>query len=107
MKKFFITLSLLVLTLPWASAQDATAAAPAATSFLGDPLLPFYMVVGFIFIIALLVLTVAAYMLRVLNIMTRQAEKERAEKLGIVLKETPSMERAQTSGERSGHHARP
>ncbi len=91
MKKFFITLSLLVLTLPWAFAQDATAAAPAATSFLDDPLLPFYMVVGFIFIIALLVLTVAAYMLRVLNIMTRQAEKERAEKLGIVLKETPSM----------------
>ncbi|NOS90903.1 MAG: c-type cytochrome [Cyclobacteriaceae bacterium] len=91
MKKFFITLSLFVLTLPLAFGQDAAAATPAATSFLDDPLLPFYIVVGFIFIIALLVLTVAAYMLRVLNIMTRQAEKERAEKLGIEFKEAPSM----------------
>lgn len=90
MKKFFITLSLLVLTLPLAFGQDAAAAAP-ATSFLDDPLLPFYIVVGFIFIIALLVLTVAAYMLRVLNIMARQAEKERAEKLGIPYVEAPSM----------------
>ncbi len=91
MKKFFITLSLFVLTLPLAFGQDAAAATPAATSILDDPFLPFYMVVGFIFIIALLVLTVAAYMLRVLNIMTRQAEKERAEKLGIEFKEAPSM----------------
>ncbi|MCE2996176.1 MAG: cbb3-type cytochrome c oxidase N-terminal domain-containing protein [Cyclobacteriaceae bacterium] len=89
MKKFFITLALFALTLPMAFGQDA--ATPAATSFLDDPLLPFYMVVGFIFIIALLVLTVAAYMLRVLNIMARQAEKERAEKLGIPYQEAPSM----------------
>ena len=89
MKKFFITLALFALTLPMAFGQDA--ATPAATSFLDDPLLPFYMVVGFIFIIALLVLTVAAYMLRVLNIMARQAEKEPAEKLGIPYQEAPSM----------------
>ncbi len=90
MKKFFITLALLILALPLAFAQDV-AATSTATSFLNDPMLPFYMMVGFIFIIALLVLTVAAYMLRVLNIMARQAEKERAEKMGVEFKEAPSM----------------
>jgi cytochrome c oxidase cbb3-type subunit 3 len=43
----------------------------------------FYVVVGFIFMLAILVLLVAVYMLRVLNYMNQQAAQERAERLGI------------------------
>ena len=69
-------------------------AGPEATStpsLLNDPLLSFYIVVGFIFIVAILVLVVALYMLQVLNYMAKTAAKEKAEKLGIVYKEAPSL----------------
>jgi len=68
--------------------QAETAPAP---SLLDDPLLSFYIVVGFIFIVAILVLIVALYMLQVLNYMAKTAAKEKAEKLGLVYKEAPSL----------------
>jgi cytochrome c oxidase cbb3-type subunit 3 len=46
-------------------------------------MLTFYVVVGSIFMLAILVLLVAVYMLRVLNYMNQQAAQERAERLGI------------------------
>ncbi len=69
----------------------AQAEANPATSLLDDPLLSFYIVVVFIFIVAILVLVVALYMLQVLNYMAKMAAKEKAEKLGIVFKEAPSL----------------
>ncbi len=69
-------------------AQAEVAPAP---SLLNDPLLSFYIVVGFIFIVAILVLIVALYMLQVFNYMAKIAAKEKAEKLGIVYKEAPGL----------------
>jgi cytochrome c oxidase cbb3-type subunit III len=70
----------------------AQEAAP-ETSFwrdpLGDPMFPFYLVTAFVFITAFLVIAVAIYMLRVLNVFIRKAAEERAEKLGIVYKPQP------------------
>lgn len=88
MKKFLITLFLGLSIVPSVFSQSTEA--PKAASFLDDPLLSFYLVVGFIFVIALLVLLVAVYMLQVLNIMVRQAEQEKAVRLGIEIKPTPS-----------------
>ncbi|NOS55248.1 MAG: cytochrome oxidase subunit III, partial [Cyclobacteriaceae bacterium] len=88
MKKFFISLLVGLGIAPSVFSQATDAAK--ATSFLDDPLLSFYIVVGFIFLIALLVLLVAVYMLQVLNIMVRQAEQEKAVRLGIEIKPTPS-----------------
>lgn len=71
-------------------AQDA---AP-ATSFwrdpFNDPLFPFYLVIGFVFLTAFLVIIVAIYMLQVLNVFIRKAAEERAEKLGVKYVAPPS-----------------
>ncbi len=88
MKKFLITLFLGLSIVPSVFSQSTEA--PKAASFLDDPLLSFYLVVAFIFVIALLVLLVAVYMLQVLNIMVRQAEQEKAVRLGIEFKPAPS-----------------
>lgn len=73
-----------------AFAQDA----PVETSFwrdpLADPLFPLYVVTGFVFLTAFLVIAVAIYMLQVLNVFIRKAAEERAEKLGIKLEVKPS-----------------
>lgn len=80
MKYFFIIPLMLLGSITRLFAQSA---AEASTSIGDDPLLTFYVVVGFIFMLAILVLLVAVYMLRVLNYMNQQAAQERAERLGI------------------------
>jgi cytochrome c oxidase cbb3-type subunit III len=88
MKKFLIALSVLFGGMPHAFGQAASEPKP---SLFDDPLFSFYVLVGFIFLIAILVLIVAVYMLQVLNYMVRQAEQERAAKLGIAYKPRPSF----------------
>ncbi|MFM8912973.1 MAG: hypothetical protein ACKOE6_08675 [Flammeovirgaceae bacterium] len=81
--KYLITLSgMLLATVSSLFAQAASATA-AEASIWDDPMLAFYLVVGFIFILAILVLLVAVYMLRVLNYMNQQAAKEKAARLGV------------------------
>ena len=64
---------------------------PESTSIWSDPNLMFYMVVALVFMVAILVLLVALYMLQVINHMTHQAAKEKAEKLGIIYKPEPGI----------------
>lgn len=80
MKYFFIIPLMLLGSITRLFAQSV---AEASTSIWDDPMLTFYVVVGFIFMLAILVLLVAVYMLRVLNYMNQQAAQERAERLGI------------------------
>jgi cytochrome c oxidase cbb3-type subunit 3 len=80
MKYFFIIPLMLLGSITRLFAQSA---AEASTSIWDDPMFTFYVVVGFIFMLAILVLLVAVYMLRVLNYMNQQAAQERAERLGI------------------------
>ena len=89
MKKFLITLFLLIALLPFSYAQATGEAIK--SSLLDDPLLPFYIAAAFVFILAIQVLVVALYMLQVLNIMVRRAEKEKAKRLSIEYKAEPSM----------------
>jgi cytochrome c oxidase cbb3-type subunit III len=62
-----------------------------STSFWDDPMLMFYIVVGFVFVVVVLVMLVTLYMLQVLNFMVKQATRERAERLGIPYQEQPSF----------------
>ncbi len=70
---------------------QTTAETATTASIWDDPMITFYIVVGFIFVVVVLVLLVALYMLQVLNFMVKQATRERSERLGIVYKEEPSL----------------
>lgn len=87
MKKIKAIISLMIISLA-ATAQSATAA---EVSIWDDPFLIFYVTAAFLFIVALLVIVVALFMLRVLNIMAKDAALERAKKLGIEYKEELSL----------------
>jgi cytochrome c oxidase cbb3-type subunit III len=88
MKKFFIVIAFLIGAIPQAIAQ---AAKESKTSLLDDPMLKFYILIACIFLIAILMLIVAVYMLQVLNYLVREAEREKAAKLGIEYKPAPSV----------------
>jgi cytochrome c oxidase cbb3-type subunit 3 len=83
MKKFFLFIAVL---LPVAlQAQEAAPARGFWSDPLSDPLFPFYVVIGFVFVVALLVVIVAAYMLQILNVLIRKTEEDKATAQGIVL----------------------
>lgn len=67
---------------------QAFAQETAAKTFWDDPvnypLTPLYAITALLFITLILVVIVAIYMLRILNVFVQQAEKERAEKLGVI-----------------------
>jgi ABC-type protease/lipase transport system fused ATPase/permease subunit len=75
-----ILLFLLLSLSAWSAEAQATAA---PKSVWDDPVVMFYVVIGFMFVVALLVLAVALYMLQVVNILAKKAALEKAEKLGI------------------------
>lgn len=66
-----------------------------AKTFWDDPLnhpsLPYFIVITFIGIVILLTATIVLYLIRVLNIFTVQAEKEKAKKLGVAYQPKPSL----------------
>lgn len=79
--------SMLLLALSnGAVAQDA-AAQPA---LFNDPMLPVYIIMAFILITIVLVGIVGIYLIKIINLLTVQSEKERAEKLGTAYVPRPS-----------------
>ncbi len=82
MKKIIPFFSLFLIGNPL-MAQDAV---PAGfwSDPLNDPLFPFYLVIAFVFMVALLVVIVAFQMLQVLNVFIRKAEQEKAVREGKV-----------------------
>ncbi|MCB0487592.1 MAG: cbb3-type cytochrome c oxidase N-terminal domain-containing protein [Cyclobacteriaceae bacterium] len=87
MKKYMISGVLTFLSIG-SYAQDNNGS---ISALLQDPLILFYITAGFLFVVSLLVIAVALYMLQVLRHMARNAAMERAEKLGIEYKEEPSL----------------
>jgi cytochrome c oxidase cbb3-type subunit III len=84
--------SLLALVMPGitAIAQDTTPVKSFWSDPVNDPLLPLYLVFAFMFIVALLVVFVAFYILKVLNLFVLKAAQERAAQLGIPYVPEPS-----------------
>ncbi len=91
MKRLYLTIVMAIASLS-AIAQD-TNATPEKTFWddpIQHPMTPLYLVVGFVFIVLLLVAFVAVYMIRVLNALTEEALKDRAAKAGIQYVARPS-----------------
>ena len=91
MKKIVLFFALM---LPAMVGWAQTDAAAPAKSFMDDPfnhpMMPLYAVTVLVFITIVLVMLVAFYMLRILNTLVEQTEKERAEKSGKVYVPKPS-----------------
>lgn len=58
---------------------------------INDPMLPFYLIILFVVITAMLIGAVGIYLVRILNMLAIQAEKEKAQKLGKVYVAKPSL----------------
>jgi cytochrome c oxidase cbb3-type subunit 3 len=90
MRTIILTL-IFILTGLTAFAQEAESGSSFWRDPLGDPLFPFYLVTAFVFLTAFLVVIVAVYMLKVLNVFIRKAAEERAEKQGIQYVPQPNL----------------
>lgn len=86
MKRLFSTL----ITLGLAIETMAQSAEPAPGSFLNDPLLPVYITAGAILLLLILVVAVAIYTVRVLNVLTEEAARSKAEQTGVEYRPTIS-----------------
>ncbi len=85
MKKVKAIFALLMISTGTFAQSGTTAEA----GLFDDPVLLFYITAGFLFVVALLVIAVALYMLQVLRYMAKDAAIARAKKLGIEYVEEP------------------
>jgi cytochrome c oxidase cbb3-type subunit 3 len=82
MKKVFALLTLLTFSIT-SFGQEAAPVSSFWDDPFKDPMFPLYMLAGFIFVVAFLVVVVAVKILQVLNLFIRKTAEERAAKLGI------------------------
>lgn len=89
MKKLVSLLSGLLVAIS-SFAQEPT---PVEKSFMDDPfshpMLPYYLVFGLLLVSIVLVSVVGIYVLRIVNILREQVEKEKAQKLGVAYVPVP------------------
>lgn len=83
LRKAAMTVLLAMTAVAPVLAQDAAAPKSFMDDPINHPMAPLYLVTALVFITLVLVITVAVYMLRILNAFVEQAERERAKKLGI------------------------
>ncbi|HEY5823319.1 MAG TPA: cbb3-type cytochrome c oxidase N-terminal domain-containing protein [Cyclobacteriaceae bacterium] len=89
-KKLTLLSLLLMFAFIPAWAQDSAQATTLGDTPFNYTLLPFYALTAMVFIAVILVMIAALYMLKILNIMVRQAGEERAQRLGIPYVPQPS-----------------
>jgi cytochrome c oxidase cbb3-type subunit 3 len=92
MKKVSL-LSFILLLTQTTFAQEAVATAPAKSFWndpLHDPLMPLYAVSAFVLLVTILVIFVSFYLIRVLNMLVDEKEKERALKSGVAYVKPPT-----------------
>lgn len=88
--KTLALLSLMLITTLSVSAQDATTEPGFWSDPFNSPMLPLYLITTLIFVMILLIAFVGFYLVKVVNLLTVEAEKERARQLGIVYKPRPT-----------------
>jgi cytochrome c oxidase cbb3-type subunit 3 len=89
MKRSILTF-MLIVTSVMAFAEDPATAKSFWDDPFNDPMTPLYVTSAFVFVVVMLVAFVAIYMIRILNMLTQQAEMERAVRLGITYRPKPS-----------------
>jgi cytochrome c oxidase cbb3-type subunit III len=82
-KKSLVILGLLFFVLVPVFAQEVTPTKTFWDDPFNSPMLPLYVVTTLVFTTIVLVMVVALYMLKLLNILVRQARQERGERLGM------------------------
>src|SRR5689334_4755591 len=84
MKWIITPLFLVLISVVSGLAQD-TASTPKTfwDDPIHDPMAPLYLISAFVLVVIVLVMLVALYLIRVLNLFIDMAEKERLEKLGL------------------------
>jgi cytochrome c oxidase cbb3-type subunit III len=90
MKKLALSIIAMLTTIV-SFAQEAATAKTFWDDPISDPLFPLYVVTSFVVIVIVLILFVAFYMLRILNMFVQKAAEEKAAKLGIVYMPQPSV----------------
>lgn len=78
---FFISIS----SVGFAQAADNTTQPSFSDDPFNSPMLPLVIITALIFIAVILVAVVGVYLVKILNILASQAEKEKAERLGIII----------------------
>jgi cytochrome c oxidase cbb3-type subunit 3 len=58
---------------------------------INDPMLPFYLIISFLLLTAILIGVIGIYLVKTLNMLAAQAEKDKAQKLGKVYVPKPSL----------------
>lgn len=84
--KTLALLTLMLVTTFSVSAQDAARELTFWDDPFNSPMLPLYAITTLIFVMILLIAFVGFYLVRVVNLLTVEAEKEKARQLGIVYK---------------------
>lgn len=79
-------LGVLLLTSFAVHAQDTAQKQSSMGELFNSPMLPFYIILSFIAIIIILISFVGFYLIKVVNLLTVEAEKDKAKQLGIVYK---------------------
>ncbi|HEY8934108.1 MAG TPA: cbb3-type cytochrome c oxidase N-terminal domain-containing protein [Cyclobacteriaceae bacterium] len=90
MRKILSSVALLLITLS-VNAQDATPEKTFWSDPFNNPMLPLYVVSTLVFVVLVLVIGVVLYMLRIINLLTSQQEKENAIKAGKVYVPKPTL----------------
>jgi len=91
MKRIFLLVTGLTLTM---SAHAEGVASPVKAFWndpLSDPMFPVYVVLSFVFVVMLLVLTVAIYMVQIVNLFVAQAEEAKARAEGKQYRKKQSL----------------
>lgn len=88
--KTLALLTLMLITTLSVSAQDAAKEPGFWSDPFNSPMLPLYLITTLIFVMILLIAFVGFYLVKVVNLLTVEAEKERARQLGIVYKPHPT-----------------
>jgi len=89
-KKLAVLSALLIFAFIPAWAQDGAAVTTPEAAPFNYAMLPFYMLTAMVFISIILVIVAALYLLKVLNVVVRQAGEERSKRLGITYIPQPS-----------------
>lgn len=90
MKRIVAIMSFLILSFGSFAQENSTSVKSFSEDPFNHPMFPLFVVSAFVLIVVFLVALVAIYMIKIVNLLTSQAEKEKAEKLGIVYKPKPT-----------------
>jgi cytochrome c oxidase cbb3-type subunit 3 len=84
-----------IVTMFFALGAVAQETAPAQKTFwddpVNDPMLPVYLLTAFVFVVMVLVAFIALYLIKILNMLADEAEKEKAQKLGVAYAKVPTV----------------